>query len=74
MFHLREIITIVCLVLLAWSLVAPVGSHDSLLVLPVIAALCVAVISVRLPNATGFRYRALDPSLASVSVRAPPKQ
>src|SRR5262249_40348336 len=72
MFHLREIITVLCLVLLAWTLLAPVAAPDILIVLPVIAALLIALVSSLLPQSAGFRFHVLDPSLASNSVRAPP--
>jgi hypothetical protein len=73
MFQLREIIAVLCLVLLAWTLVAPVAGHDLLIILPVVAMLCVAATAIELPNSTEIRFRVLDPSLLSILLRAPPR-
>jgi len=73
MFQLREIIAVLCLVLLAWTIVAPVAGHNLLIILPVVAILCVSATSTGLPDSTQFRFRVLDPSLLSILLRAPPR-
>ena len=73
MFHLRELITVLCLVLLAWTLLAPSGAPDLLYVLPVIGTLLVAAVSIGVPRTSELNFRRLDPSLFSLSLRAPPQ-
>ena len=74
MFHLRELISVLCLVLLAWTLIAPAGAPDVLFVLPVIGTLWLISITQRVSPATTFRLRVLDPSISFISLRAPPQQ
>ena len=74
MFHLRELISVLCLVLLAWTLIAPAGAPDVLFVLPVIGTLWFISDTQRVSPATTFRLRVLDPSISFISLRAPPRQ
>jgi hypothetical protein len=74
MFHLKELISILCLVLLAWTLVAPAAAPDIFLVLPIVAILCAVLLSQRVPLAMEIGLRLQDSSFHSVSPRAPPQQ
>ena len=74
MFHLRELVTLLCLVLLAWTLIAPGAAPDFVSVLPLIAILHFALVAVRLPSGNETGFVALAPSLSSISLRAPPQQ
>lgn len=71
--HFRELIAALCVVLLACALLAPAGAPDILIILPVVGLLCVTFIAVRIAVTTRSGFRVLDPSLASISVRAPPE-
>ena len=74
MLHLRELISILCLVLLAWTLIAPASGSDILLVLPIVGILYIISDAVRIPSRGEHRVRLLEPSLFSISLRAPPVQ
>ena len=73
MSYFRQIVAVLCLVLLAWTLIAPIGLSGFFLVLPVIATLSIILVSVLLPG-TKPGFRVLDPSLFSISLRGPPQQ
>jgi hypothetical protein len=73
MFYFRQVVAIVCLVLLAWTLIAPIGLSSFFLVLPVIATLSIILVSLLLPG-TESDFRVYDPSLFSISLRGPPQQ
>jgi len=75
MIQIRKLISVLCLLLLTWSLVAaPVSGHDIVWVLPLIAVLFIALFTLRLLNPFESDFVAFDPSLSSVSLRAPPRQ
>jgi len=74
MLHLRELISLLCLVLLVWTLFAPGSGPDILLVLPVVGFLYIVATAVPIPGRRERKFRILDPSLSSISLRAPPVQ
>ena len=74
MFQLRELVSILCLVLLAWALIAPAGAPDLLFVLPVIGTLCFVSLTQRVSPGLTSCLRVLDPSISFISLRAPPQQ
>jgi len=74
MLHLRELISLLCLVLLVWTLFAPASGPDIFLVLPVVGFLCIVATAVPIPGRRERKFRILDPSLSSISLRAPPVQ
>lgn len=74
MFHLRELIATLCLVLLAWTLLAPGIAPDLVYVLPVIGTLLVAVASSKLPRTSQLNFRPVGPSRFPLSLRAPPQR
>src|SRR5262249_59156199 len=73
-FYLRELISVLFLVLLAWTLIAPAGAPDVLFVLPVIGTLWLISVTQCVSPATTSRLRVLDPSISFISLRAPPQQ
>ena len=72
MFHLKELVTILCLLLLVWTVIAPAGAPEILFVLPVVAFLCAVSVSQRLSGTIEFDFQPLESSLSSLTERAPP--
>jgi hypothetical protein len=73
MFRLRQLVAILCLVLLAWTFVAPDSISDLLFVLPLIAVLFIALKATEPLKTRALNRGRLDPCLFSFSLRAPPQ-
>ena len=72
MFYLREVIAVLCLVLLAWTLFAPIGAPDILSVLPVIAILPIAVVPyIETSRMRVARYQVLPEGSFTAALRSP---
>jgi hypothetical protein len=75
MIQIRKLISVLCLLLVTWSLVAaPISGSDLVVVLPLIGILLIALLSLSFLQPSESDFVVLGPSLSSVSLRAPPRQ
>ncbi len=74
MLYFREIVALLCLVLLAWSLLAPVAGPEIVSVLPVIGFLSIVIVSLPIHRNAESSLRVLDPSHSTIALRAPPQR
>jgi hypothetical protein len=73
-FRFKELVSVLCLVMMAWTLVAPSVAPDILLILPVVGIFSAVFVAHRVSFASTSHLRILDPSISFISLRAPPLQ
>ena len=74
MLYLRQILAVLCLVLLAWSFLSLVTGPDIVSVLPAAGFLYIGLVSLPLPRNGESWFSVTDPSRFTISLRAPPLQ
>ena len=71
---MKRLVSALCLILITFTLIAPAAGQDVFFILPLIGILLVIVVSLPALSIAEPDLVALDASLSSVSLRAPPQQ